>query len=119
MMGMKQDHRGRMPHGGTFVYLHSPGRMRRIPWVSPSRGLELNYYPPKSKFYEQYKAGSELDHIGFWVNDVEKTYRALLTKGAKNAVQPFHVGKFTLAFVKDPDENWIELIGYSRSPRKL
>jgi len=115
-MGMKQDHRGRMKHGGVFLYLKSPGRVRRIPMVSPGRGLELNYYPPGSRFYEKPRAGSELDHIGFWEKDVDKTYEDLIQKGARPAVKPFSEGKFRLAFVKDPEGNWIELIGYG--PRR-
>lgn len=112
-LGMKQAHRGRMTHGGVFLYLRSPGRMRGIPTVSPGRGLELNYYPPSSRFYERPRAGSELDHIGFWVKNVDETYEDLIHKGARTAVKPFSEGRFRLAFVKDPEGNWIELIGHS------
>jgi lactoylglutathione lyase len=118
VMGMKQEHKLRMPHGGVFAYLMSPGRIKRIPWVSPGRGLELNYYPEGSKFYEKYRSGSELDHIGFWVSDVDGTYEQLVRKGAKEAAGPFSAGNFRLAFVKDPDGNWIELIGYKTSKRQ-
>jgi catechol 2,3-dioxygenase-like lactoylglutathione lyase family enzyme len=47
------------------------------------------------------------------VKDVNKTYKKLLAKGAKKAVEPFSEGKYRLAFVKDPDGIWIELIGIS------
>jgi len=117
VMGMKQAHRGRMTHGGIFVYLRSPGRYRRIPMVSPGRGLELNYYPPRSKFYEKYRSGSELDHIGFWVQDVDRRYEELVSGGAREAVRPLSEGRFRLAFVKDPDGNWIELIGFAKRTR--
>jgi catechol 2,3-dioxygenase-like lactoylglutathione lyase family enzyme len=114
VMGMKKDHKGRMKHGGVFLYLKSPGKTRRIPMVSTGRGLELNYYPPGSKFYEKYRAGSELDHIGFWVRDVDKAYEKLIHNGARGAVEPFSEGRYRLAFVKDPESNWIELIGFTR-----
>jgi lactoylglutathione lyase len=118
VMGMKQQHKLRMPHGGVFAYLTSPGRIKCIPSVSPGRGLELNYYPEGSKFYEKYRSGSELDHIGFWVSDVDGIYEQLVGKGVKEAVAPFPAGKFRLAFLKDPDGNWIELIGYKSSRRR-
>ena len=76
--------------------------------------LELNYYPPESKFYELFKGGSELDHLAFWVRNVDRKYRELLKKGARNAVKPFSEGKYRFAFVKDPDGIWIELIGKGR-----
>jgi len=91
VMGMKQKHKLRMPHGGVFAYLMSPGRNKRIPWVSPGRGLELNYYRNGSKFYEKYRSGSELDHTGFWVPDVDATYERLVRKGAREASGPFRL----------------------------
>jgi lactoylglutathione lyase len=117
VMGMKQDHKLRMPHGGVFAYLRSPGRTKPIPWVSLGRGLELNYYPHGTKFYAKYCSGSELDHVGFWVTDVDGTYQKLVRKGAKEAAKPFSAGKYRLGFVKDPDGNWIELIGYKNRKR--
>lgn len=105
LMGMKQVLKGRMDHGGIYVHLKSPHSAQR---------LELNYYPPGNKFHEQFRAGSELDHLAFWVMDVDRNYRALLAKGAKRAVEPFSQGKYRLAFVKDPDNIWIELIGIDK-----
>ncbi len=78
----------------------------------------MNYYPRGSKFYEKYRSGSELDHICFWVSNVDRTYKMLLRKGAKDAVNPFSVGKFRSAFARDPDGNWIELVGYIQRKKK-
>jgi len=76
--------------------------------------LELNWYPKGSRFCESYRNGSELDHIGFIVDDAVKWYNLLLRRGAKPAAEPF-VGKSeTLAYVKDPDGIWIEFIGPGR-----
>lgn len=107
-MGMKESLRGRMGHGGVWVELKSPRSAQR---------LELNYYPPRSKFYEIFGKGSELDHLAFWVKDVDETYRVLLAKGARKALEPFTERKYRFAFVKDPDEIWIELIGFNHSRR--
>jgi len=108
VMGMKQILKGRMAAGGIYVQLKSPRSAQR---------LELNYYPPGTKFYEKYRSGSELDHIAFWERDVDRRYEELLAKGAEKAVEPFSEDKYRLAFVKDPDGIWIELIGIDRRAR--
>ncbi len=102
VLGMKVIHRGTMRHGGVFVHLKKPGSTQR---------LELNYYPPKNRFYEKYRPGTEMDHIGFWANNVDLTYAQLISKGAKRAVAPFSNGRERLAYVKDPDGIWIEFFG--------
>lgn len=102
ILGMKVIHRGTMRHGGVFVHLKNPGSAQR---------LELNYYPSRNRFYERYRPGTEMDHIGFWADDVDRTYAMLIAKGAKRAVAPFSNGRERLAYVKDPDGIWIELFG--------
>lgn len=101
ILGMKVTSRGRMPHGGRYVHLKSPG--------SPQR-LELNWYPPGSRFYTRYRAGEELDHLAFRVEDVRAAFKELVKKGAEVAVDPSH-SKGTEVYVKDPDGIWIELLG--------
>ena len=105
VMGMRETVRGRMKAGGIYVQLRSP-RSKQL--------LELNYYPSKAKYYERYDSGSELDHLAFWTRDVDKRFSELTSKGAKVAVRPFSEDGYRLAFVKDPDGIWIELIGLDR-----
>lgn len=81
---------------------------------STDQRLELNWYPKGSRFYEKYRNGSELDHIGFKVGDAEKWYKLLIRRGAKPAAKPFGDESETLAYVKDPDGIWVELIGPGR-----
>lgn len=107
-LGMEVVQRGRMEHGGEFVELKSPGSAQR---------LELNWYPRDNEYYTEYKNGEELDHLGFWVGDVEKELERLTRKGAEVAVEPFVNGRTELAFVKDPDGVWIELQGRAKRPR--
>jgi lactoylglutathione lyase len=102
VLGMKAIHRGTMHHGGIFVHLKKPGSSQR---------LELNYYPSRNRFYEKYRPGSEMDHLGFWVKDVDRTYAQLISKGARKAVAPFSNNGERLAYVKDPDGIWIEFFG--------
>jgi len=101
-MGMRSVSRGRMRAGGIYVHMMSKGSRQR---------LELNYYPPGTKFYERYADGSQLDHLAFWCRDVRRCYEAALKGGASSAVEPWDEGGYTLAFVKDLDGIWIELIG--------
>ena len=101
-MGLKVVERGKMKAGGIFVSLKSK--------ESPQL-LELNYYPPETKHYEDYVEGSELDHLAFWCGDVRRSYRKAISGGATSAIEPWDEGSSTLAFVKDPDGIWIELIG--------
>lgn len=99
-LGMKAVAEGTMPHGGKYVHLKTPGSAQR---------LELNWYPPGSRFSTRYRAGEELDHLAFVVPDVKAAYRRLLKKGARPAVSPKD-SKGTEVYVKDPDGIWIELL---------
>jgi lactoylglutathione lyase len=99
-MEMKEVRRGIMKAGGIWVELKSK---------ESDHPLELNYYPPKSKFYEKYISGSELDHLAFSCDDVRRCYKKALEGGATSAVAPWDEGGSTLAFVRDPDGLWIEL----------
>jgi len=58
-----------------------------------------------------------LDHPAFWVTDVHNTFERIVKKGATVAVNPFSEDNYHLAFVKDPDGIWIELIGKEKSKR--
>ena len=98
--GMRVVNRGTMPHGGKYVQLEGAGSRQR---------LELNWYPPGSRFYSPYRKGEEIDHLAFVVDDAEKAYRELIRKGAKPAVPP-EKAEGTEVYVKDPDGIWIELL---------
>jgi catechol 2,3-dioxygenase-like lactoylglutathione lyase family enzyme len=99
-IGMKVVHQGTMPHGGKFVQLRGRGSKQT---------LELNWYPPGSRFYTDFAAGEELDHLAFVVKDVKRAYGELLKLGAAPAVSPSQ-SKGTEVYVKDPDGIWIELL---------
>ncbi len=96
--------------GGSYFLLRDP--------VSGQR-LELNWYPPGSPHATPYLPGEGLDHVAFRVDDVDATVRALVAKGLevaaigpdlaeprKDRTAP---GWFKVAYVRDPDGNWIEL----------
>ena len=94
-----------MSHGGKWAQLIDP---------SSRQMLELNWYPKGSRFYEVYRSGSELDHIGFIVDDAVEWFDHMVKRGAKPAAKPFGDESETLAYVKDPDGIWVELIGPGR-----
>ncbi|MDA4122297.1 MAG: VOC family protein [Thaumarchaeota archaeon] len=89
--------------GGKVAWLKTKGS---------SQILELNWYP------EGYAQGgsSGLDHLAFQVDDLNRTY-AGLTKRQRGAMAPFEEGSWRLAYIKDPDGNWIEL-GEKMRPAK-
>jgi lactoylglutathione lyase len=99
-LGMKVVNKGTMPHGGKFVQLRGNGSKQT---------LELNWYPPGSKFFTEYTSGEEMDHLAFVVKDAAKAHKELISKGATSAVSPKE-SKGTEAYVKDPDGIWIELL---------
>jgi len=109
VMRLKKVLRGRMKAGGVFVQLKDP-RSRQV--------LELNYYPPGAKYHERFRSGSELDHLAFWERDVDGKYEQVLANGGAEAIEPFSEGGYRLAFVKDPDGIWIELLGKERRARR-
>ncbi len=102
VLGLKEEKRRDVQEwgGGVWVLLideHSGAR------------LELNWYAPGSRFGGPYVPGEGLDHIGFVVDDVEATYNDLLAKGAQPVgLSPKDTDGW-VAYVKDPDGNWIEI----------
>jgi lactoylglutathione lyase len=109
-IGMKEIRRGRMRAGGVFVQFKCEDSQQE---------LELNYYPPRSKYWEEYVEGSELDHLAFWCKDIRKDYRRIIAGGATSAIEPWDESGYTLAFVRDPDGVWIELMSRTaRTARK-
>ncbi len=73
-VGLREISRGTMDHGGTWVLLQDP--------IS-RQNLELNWYPPRSKYDAPYTVGEGLDHIGFRMADVEGAILRLEGAGAK------------------------------------
>jgi len=88
----------------------------RVAWLE-SKGskqiLELNWYPRRYR----YGGKSGLDHLAFEVGDAVAEYRKLSRKH-KVAIAPFREGKWMLAYVKDPNGNWIELGSRLRKRRR-
>jgi catechol 2,3-dioxygenase-like lactoylglutathione lyase family enzyme len=108
-MGFRQTKRGAMRHGGQFVDLAYPGS-RHI--------LELNFYPPANRFYEPFSTGTEFDHFGFEVEDIDRWARQL-RRWRIPLVADFTEEPLRLIYARDPDGNWLEFCGRVAPPPPL
>ena len=70
--------------------------------------IELTLWRDKKQLTE----GDNFDHIAFGVEDMNSTIERLRTQGTAIAMEPFKLkgGSHQIAFIKDPDGNWLELI---------
>lgn len=70
--------------------------------------LELTHWRDKKSIPE----GDNFDHIAFETDNVEERISELRANGVTIAMEPFSLQGSTskIAFVKDPDGNWLELI---------
>lgn len=103
-LGMRVVERGEVAEtGGKLVLLESEGHPHR---------LELNWYPPGSRFDAPFVAGEALDHLYFEMERGAKLEAALaqLTKaGGKVRIEPFAEGGGRRAYVDSPDGHTVEL----------
>jgi len=100
-LGFRIHRRGTMEHGGRWVHLSFPGAAQRI---------ELNFYPRGSRFYEPIRRGTEFDHFGFRVSDVEGWERELRRRRLP-IVARIRERHENLVYTRDPDGNWVEFFG--------
>ena len=86
-----------------------------IAFLTDDKGgaIELTHWRDKESLAE----GDNFDHIAFAVDDVEASIAKLKEGGVSIAMEPFSLqgSSSKIAFIKDPDGNWLELI---QSPRQ-
>lgn len=70
--------------------------------------LELTWWRDK----KDYSEGDQLDHIAFAVEDMDSAIKGFKERGVTIAREPYKLsgGRSRIAFIKDPDGIWIELI---------
>jgi lactoylglutathione lyase len=70
--------------------------------------IELTHWRDKKTLTE----GDNFDHIAFAVEQIESIVEELRAKGVTIAMEPFSLqgSSSKIAFIKDPDGNWLELI---------
>jgi lactoylglutathione lyase len=89
------------PTKGEVATLRSPGSEQE---------LELNFYGEESRFWAPYSNGEDLDHLAFKVRDLVATVRDLRRKGVEIIVEPYSIGDWSEAYIRDPNGIWIELL---------
>jgi lactoylglutathione lyase len=89
------------PTKGEVATLRSPGSEQE---------LELNFYSESSPFWAPYANGEDLDHLAFEVEDLPATVEDLRKKGVEIVVEPYSIGDWSEAYVRDPNGIWIELL---------
>jgi len=74
--------------------------------------LELTHWRDKKSLAE----GDNFDHIAFETPDIDAKVAELRAHGVTIAMEPFSLqgSSSKIAFIKDPDGNWLELIEHSR-----
>jgi lactoylglutathione lyase len=100
VLGMKEVGRSKIEAaGGEVVNLAS---------VDDGHILELNYYPPSSKFYTTYVTGEGLDHLAFQVENLDKALAEAAKAGHPTVLEM--KGKTSRwAYIQDPNGIYIEL----------
>jgi len=71
-----------------------------------NHAIELTWWRDKKDYAE----GDQLDHIAFGVEDLRATVEAMRAEGVEVAREPYSLGSSRIAFVKDPNGIWLELI---------
>ncbi len=102
VLGMKLEGREKAPQThGESAKLKSPGSEQII---------ELNWYAHGSTYGTSYENGSEIDHLGFEVEDLAAWLKELESKGVKILIRPYEIGGWNEAFIEDPNGIWIEFL---------
>jgi lactoylglutathione lyase len=68
--------------------------------------IELTWWKDK----KDYSEGDQLDHIAFGVSGLADVVRDLKAKGVEIAKEPYALGTSQIAFIKDPNGIWLELV---------
>jgi len=70
--------------------------------------IELTHWRDKKTLAE----GDNFDHIALQVDDVQQSISSLRDHGVPIAMEPYSLkgSSSKIAFIKDPDGNWLELI---------
>src|SRR5579862_6011709 len=100
-LGFEVTARGVMGHGGKWVHLKFPGAAQE---------LELNFYPRSNRYCTPIRKGTEFDHFGFRVSDVEAWERELRRRRLP-IVARIREPHENIVYTRDPDGNWLEFFG--------
>jgi len=84
-------------NNAEIAFLETKGTNHRI---------ELTWWRDKKDYAE----GDQLDHLAFGVKNIESTVNSMRAQGVEIAKEPYSLGSSRIAFIKDPNGIWLELI---------
>jgi catechol 2,3-dioxygenase-like lactoylglutathione lyase family enzyme len=101
VLGMELTGRGRIEATrGEWAQLKSEG---------VAHLLEPNWYAPDSPFFEEFRSGSEIDHLCFHTDDLDAALKGFTEKGVAVVAGPYVADGWKLVYVSDRNGIWIEL----------
>jgi lactoylglutathione lyase len=68
--------------------------------------IELTWWKKKT----EYADGDQLDHMAFEVEDLGRSIEMMRAMKVEVAKEPYSLGSSRIAFIKDPNGIWLELI---------
>ena len=71
-----------------------------------NHNIELTWWKDKTDYTE----GDQLDHIAFSVESMDEFMARMRSEGVEIAKEPYILGTSRIAFIKDPNGIWIEII---------
>ena len=71
-----------------------------------NHNIELTWWKDKKEYLE----GDQLDHIAFGVEDMDEFMGRMKSNKVEIAKEPYMLGTSRIAFIKDPNGIWIEII---------
>ena len=71
-----------------------------------NHNIELTWWKDKTDYAE----GDQLDHIAFSVESMDEFMDRMRSDGVEIAKEPYMLGTSRIAFIKDPNGIWIEII---------
>ena len=85
------------------------GEVATLRSADSEQELELNWYKEGTRFGTPYTNGSEVDHLGFDVENMDGWLSSLEKKGIKILLR-IREGGWNEAFIEDPNGIWIEFL---------
>jgi len=101
ILGMKLVERQKTPQ--------TEGEVATLRSADSEQELELNWYKEGSRFGIPYVNGSEVDHLGFDVENMDEWISSLEKNGIRILLR-IREGGWNEIFIEDPNRIWIEFL---------
>ncbi|MHA2407998.1 MAG: VOC family protein [Candidatus Ranarchaeia archaeon] len=107
IMGLQLQRRRKIPENKAEIAFFVDGES--------DAQIELTFWEEK----EDWNEGDELDHLAFAVRDMDEAMKKFREEKVDIALEPYSLKGSTtrIAFIKDPNGIWLELIESARAKR--